>query len=85
MADPTNFRMERIEKLLRELEYEVTRGMMEGDIDETIGFRFYVPISKAIPEGVVHCRFETRPVPRHHMELDAAGPRLRVIKNEADR
>jgi hypothetical protein len=53
MADPTNFRQERIEKLLHELRYEVERGMMERDIDETMGFRFYVPISNAIPSGVV--------------------------------
>ncbi len=45
MSDPTNFRKERIEKLLHELRYEVERGMMEHDIDETLQFKFYVPIS----------------------------------------
>lgn len=80
MSDPTNFRMERIEKLLHELEYEVTRGMMEGDIDEQLGFRFYVPISKAIPDGVVHCEFRTRPTPRYAMHIDDIRPRLRIVK-----
>ncbi len=31
MADTTNFRRERIEKLLRELRYEIERGMLEKD------------------------------------------------------
>ncbi len=81
MADPTNFRMERIEKLLKELEYEVTRGMMEGDIDETLGFDFYVPISKRIKDGVVRCFFRTRPIMRYDMPMDAwNGPRLKIVK-----
>lgn len=79
MTDKTNFRMERIEKLLRELHYEVERGMMEADIDETIGFEFIVPVSKAIPEGVVHCRFSTRPVPRHMAGPLYCEPRLRLV------
>ena len=32
--DATNFRRERIEKLLNELRYEVERGMLEHEIDE---------------------------------------------------
>ncbi len=80
MADKTNFRMERIEKLLHELRYEVSRGMMEADIDETIGFRFYVPVSKAIPDGVVFCEFRTRPIPRYQMHPGDLESRLRVVK-----
>lgn len=83
MADPTNFRMERIEKLLHELRYEVERGMVEADIDETITFRFYVPVSHAIPDGVVFCQFSTRPVPRHMMHPADLQPRLRVVSNNA--
>lgn len=80
MADTTNFRMERIEKLLRELEYEVTRGMMEKDIDETLGFEFYVPISARIPDGVVRCSFRTRPIPRYEMRPAFTQPRLQIVK-----
>lgn len=80
MNDSTNFRQERIEKLLHELRYEVERGMMEGDIHETMGFRFYVPLSKVIPDGVVFCEFRTRPIPRHMMDLAAIQPRLRLVK-----
>jgi len=80
MADPTGFRRERIEKLLHELRYEVERGMLERDIDEEMGFRFYVPISNKIPDGVVFCEFRTRPIPRHAMSPEDLEPRLRIVK-----
>lgn len=79
MSDPTNFRTERIEKLLHELRYEVERGMMEGDLkDETIYFRFYVPISRSIPDGVVMCEFHTRPIPSCR-----DGPKAPTAQTEA--
>jgi hypothetical protein len=80
MSDPTNFRQERIEKLLHELRYEVERGMLEKDIDETMGFRFYVQICSAIPDGVVFCEFRTRPIPRHAMWPADMQPRLKLVK-----
>jgi hypothetical protein len=82
MADTTNFRKERIEKLFHELRYEVERGILEGDIDETIGFRFYVPLSKAIPDGVVFCEFRTRPMPRYMMNPADIQPRLKLVKSD---
>lgn len=76
-----NFRQERIERLLQELRYEVERGMMEGEVDEHLGFRFMVPVSKSIPNGVVHCEFRTRPSPYPMFNFDGANePRLRVVK-----
>lgn len=80
MKDRVNIRQERVERLLEELRYEITRGMLEGDIDETMGFRFYVPLSKNIAEGVVHCEFRTRPIHRHNMDLSDIGPRLKLVK-----
>jgi hypothetical protein len=74
-----DFRMGRIEKLLHELRYEIERGMMENEIDETIGYEFIVPISRAIPDGVVHCSFRTRPSHRH-VAIGIKEPRLRVVK-----
>jgi len=79
MGDPTNSRRERIEKLLHELRYEVEHGMMERDIPEEMGFRFYVPISQAIQGGVVFCEFRTRPIPRYAMSPDDMQPRLRIV------
>lgn len=82
MAEPTNFRQERIERLLNELRYEIERGMLEREIDEEMGFRFIVPLSRKIPDGVVFCEFRTRPIFRRDIlgyDL-AAEPRLRVVK-----
>lgn len=79
-ADSTSFRKQRIEKLLYELRYEIERGMMENEIEEELHFRFYVPISRNIKNGVVACRFETRPVPAHMVDpRDGLQPRLRVV------
>jgi hypothetical protein len=80
MTDPTNFRRERIDKLLHELRYEIERGMLEGDIPEELGFRFYVPLSRSIPDGVVFCELRTRPVPRWEMHPNDLQPRLRLVK-----
>lgn len=79
----SDFRQERIEKLLHELRYEVERGMLQGEIDETLMFQFVVPLSKRIPDGVVLCEFRTRPLPRYSvpMSLDALEPRLRLVKS----
>ena len=68
--EPPNFRMERIEKLLYELRYEVRRGMMAGEIDECIGFKFYVPTSKKPGFGVVYCEFRTRPMTQEEMFIN---------------
>lgn len=77
----TNIRKERIERLLEQLRYEVERGMMEREIEETMGFRFYVPISNEIKEGVVFCEFRTRPVHRSSMSPDDIQPRLKLVKS----
>ena len=80
MSDKSNVRQERIERLLHELRYEVERGMLEREISEEIGFRFYVPISNSIPDGVVFCEFRTRPILRWHMDPDNLQPRLTVVE-----
>lgn len=75
-----NFRLERIHKLLHELEYEVKRGIMEREIDETIHYRFIVPISQSIPDGVVACEFYTRPAPRYVVVGAKMEPRLKLVE-----
>jgi hypothetical protein len=79
MPENPNIRQERIERLLKELQYEVTRGMLEKDIPEEMGFRFFVPISNKIVDGVVACEFRTRPVPRYAMGPDDMTPRLKLV------
>lgn len=80
MNDPKQYRKERIERLLHELKYEIERGMMEREIDETLHFSFYVPLSSIIPDGVVYCMFQTRPMPRYAMSVDQLTPRLKLVK-----
>jgi hypothetical protein len=77
-----NPRMDRIEWLLKELRHEVHRGMMEHEIEESLGFNFIIPVSASIPEGVVVCEFRTRPMHRHCVYLrgDDLKPRLQVVK-----
>lgn len=80
MSNPTGFRLERVEKLLQEIQYEVTRGMMEGELEEEIAFWFAVPVSKKIPNGAVMCEFRTRPMPRGAFSFLEFEPRLKVVK-----
>lgn len=85
MAEVTeNYRQERIERLLNELRYEVERGMMDGEIDETIRFVFFVGVSKLIPKGVVRCEFQTRPTPLMMVDpREMDKPRLQLVRNES--
>lgn len=71
-------RMERIERLLHELRYEVERGMMEREVDETISYEFCVPFSHSVRGGVVQCSFRTRPTLQMPWQQDLE--RLRVVK-----
>ena len=80
MTETRNVRQERIERLLKQIEYEITRGMLEKEIGEEMTFRFYVPISAKLPEGVVFCEFRTRPVHRYMMHPDDLQPRLKVVR-----
>ncbi len=82
MAD--KYRWERIERLLHELKYEITRGMMEGEIDETLSYSFCVPTSKVTRDGVVICKFETRPTLSVFISPDFA-PRLKLVGDSCRR
>ena len=83
MPEGTNVRQERIERLLHELRYEIERGMMAREIGEEMGFRFVVPISSKIPDGIVFCEFRTRPCHRHDIlgyDMALYEPRLKLVK-----
>lgn len=77
-------RMERIERLLRELEYEVTRGIMENEINEEIGFRFIIPISRKIPGGIVGCEFRVRPGQTYEAAYYGihSAPKLKLVSGD---
>ena len=76
-----NFRRDRIERLLEELRHEISRGLSQNEIDEEMGFEFVYPMSRSIPEGVVH--FEARMRPKPVAGIDprlSVQPRLRMVK-----
>lgn len=81
MTETANIRKERIERMLYELRYEIERGMMEREIEEDMTFRFVVPLSRALPHGVVVCEFRTRPRLRSDIGPDDYQPRLRVVQS----
>lgn len=76
-------RLERITHLLHELEYEITRGIMEREIDERLSFRFLIPVSQSVPDGVVMARFHTRPTSRIDAMgwHDIEGPKLKLVSD----
>ena len=77
MANP---RLERIERLLDELKYEVELGMIKREIDETIDFQFFVPISSTLRGGVVRCEFRTRPASSYEAAVSGdLKPKLRLV------
>jgi len=88
MTEPVNYRMERIERLLVELRYEIERGMIEREIPEQLEYRFIVPLSAVVKDGVVFCQFRTEPTERFFVvagEKDYVEPRLRVIEGGKDK
>ncbi len=76
------FRMERIGRLLYELRYEVEKGVMLNEIDETMAFRFVIPVSRSIPDGHVLCEFQTRPLPKSMMSPDDVQPKLKLVNGD---
>lgn len=83
-SDPAQYRKKRIERLLEELRYEVTRGMMENEIEEEIGFQFVVPLSRRYRRGVVFCEFVTQPLEHFGMAPTPPdhGPHLKLVPRE---
>ena len=52
-----NYRLERVNRLLHELRYEVTRAVMERDLEELFS-EFFIPINFHNQYKTVRCRFE---------------------------
>jgi hypothetical protein len=74
-----NYRKERIDRLLHELQYEISRGIMEREIDETIRFEFVLPFSNVMPGGVVYFKLQARPMMGWDVPPIYQEPRLRLV------
>ena len=80
--DNANFRRERIKRLLAELQYEITRGLMQREIEPRMGWSTVMPGG---PTGSVIAEFRVRP--RNEGEMffdDRQPPRLRSVSGNDD-
>lgn len=76
MTTDADMRRERIEHLLRELEYEVTRGVMEREIEPRMGMQKIMPGG---PTGYVTMHFSVLPSDGRASMSEPQMPRLRVV------
>ncbi len=67
------YRKERIDRLLHELRYEITRGIMDGEIDESMSFQFIVPQSQ-LKDCFVIGDFRIRPIRKDIFLIDGPYP-----------
>lgn len=80
MSEATNYRMDRIQRLLDDLKREVEIGFVQREIDETLMLRWLVPVSSAIPGGAVFCEFRTQPIPFAQAAMMAGSrPNIRLV------
>lgn len=80
MSEGSNIRRERIERLLSELEYEITRGVMEREIEPEMGWSKIMPGG---PTGTVIAEFRVRPRRDGEFQFDdRQGPRLRLVADD---
>lgn len=83
MSAAADMRRERIERLLRELEYEITRGIMEREIEPEMGWRKIIPGG---PTGTVFAEFTVRPRTEGQWGVDDhRPPRLHVVGDDGGR
>jgi hypothetical protein len=82
MSIDGDMRRERIERLLNELEYEITRGIMNREIDPHMGMSSILPGG---PTGHVSISFDVRPSDGRYAGFGPDRmPRLRVVENKEE-
>lgn len=74
------WRKQRIERLFEELQYEITRGVMQHDITERMKFSFVIPISQEGEDWAVCFVADLRPMPRWSAPLEPDMGKLKVIE-----
>lgn len=63
-----------VQQAFVELEYQISRAMIEGAIGDDVKFRFSVPICPDLEGGATACEFWMRPI--HHAYVDVERPKL---------
>jgi hypothetical protein len=82
MTSEAEYRKERIERLIHELQYEIERGILNHEIEEELHWSHIIPISRAISDGVVLIEFRMRPATRQMAFMRGEPPRLKLVKSE---
>jgi hypothetical protein len=81
MSEAAKMRMERITRLLNELEYEIVRGVMEREIEPELHFSKIFPCSNR-GNGTAVLELHLSPGSNHwgahHDRMQ--GPKLRVVR-----
>ena len=72
----SNYRWERIERLFNELQHEISRGVMEGEIEPHLGFKFALPHK----DHVMYYEFRSIATERGMLPPDINKPELKVVK-----
>ena len=72
-----SLRRERIERLIDELEYEVTRGIMEREIEPRFGARHLIPGG---PTDFVELRIDCGPLPQGQCYDYGSTPKLKLVE-----
>lgn len=85
MSEAAKMRMERIERLIAELEYEIIRGVMEHEIEPEIHFAKIFPCTGR-GDNLARIDLHVSPAKAYDMAAQGrVGPRLRVVEqNEAE-
>jgi len=71
-------RVRSIEALARELQAQITAGVLSAEIGDQIEFSFVVPASKTFPNGGVVCSFRTMAVSAHRPGQEGSDFRLTI-------
>jgi hypothetical protein len=82
-----SYRKERIERLVEELRYELTRGIVDREIPEALVYTFVIPMSQTYPrKGCVAFRMELFPVENIGLlGLTPGERRLKLVGVQDDR
>lgn len=79
MSEAARMRKERIERLMRELEYEVIRGVMEREIEPDIHLSKTFPCP-GVGVGTAHIDFHVYPTNRYHGFSNERQPNIRLVE-----
>lgn len=84
MSESADFRLRRIEKLLHELEYEITRGVMEREIEPDLHMSKIFPCAGR-GDGLALLEVHLSPTHKYSSHAYNVRPMLRIVKNDDDK